>query len=205
MQTTDVRQTAQQAVDQSKSFLGKQVDDKTTEIGQQIGSVAQELRSVGDQLKQSPIAGPVTGYVDQGVEYVERLGQYLQDADSDRLLGDLENFARQQPWAVAAGALVLGFAASRFLKTSSARRYRSGSYGASGGSYGGGTGSHGISSGTAYGTTGTGYGTTGTGYGGTSYGSAGGGTADTGYSATGIPSGATDTTGIRSGGERYAT
>ncbi len=209
MQTTDVRQTAQQAVDQSKSFLGKQVDDKTTEIGQQIGSVAQELRSMGDQLKQSPIAGPVAGYVDQGVGYVERLGQYLQDADSDRLIGDLEGFARQQPWAVAAGALVLGFAASRFLKTSSSRRYRSGSYDAASGTYGGGTGrGYGISSGTAYGSPGTGYGTTGTGYGGTSYGSAGGGTADTGYSATGIRSGATDTTdttGIRSGGERYAT
>lgn len=196
MQTTDVRQTAQQAVDQSKSFLGKQVDDKTTEIGQQIGSVAQELRSVGDQLKQSPIAGPVAGYVDQGVGYVERLGQYLQDADSDRLIGDLEGFARQQPWAVAAGALVLGFAASRFLKTSSTRRYRAGSYDAASGTYGG---------------TGAGYGTSGTGYGGTSYGSTGGGTADTGFAATGIRSGAadttdtTDTTGIRSGGERYAT
>jgi hypothetical protein len=195
MQTTDVRQTAQQAVDQSKSFLGKQVDGKTTEIGQQIGSVAQELRSVGDQLKQSPIAGPVAGYVDQGIGYVERLGQYLQDADSDRLVGDLETFARQQPWAVAAGALVLGFAASRFLKTSSTRRYRSGSYDAASGTYGGGTGAgYGISSGTAYGSTGTGYGTS--------------GTADTGYAATGIRSDATDTTdttGIRSGGERYAT
>jgi hypothetical protein len=194
MQTTDVRQTAQQAVDQSKSFLGKQVDGKTTEIGQQIGSVAQELRSVGDQLKQSPIAGPVAGYVDQGVEYVERLGQYLQDADSDRLIGDLENFARQQPWAVATGALVLGFAASRFLKAASTRRYRTGGYGSASGTYGSG---YGISAGTAYGSTGTGYGTTdagygtGSGYGGTSYG-------DTG-------SGMADTTGIRSGGERYAT
>ncbi|MEA2664682.1 MAG: hypothetical protein QOI11_1626 [Candidatus Eremiobacteraeota bacterium] len=195
MQTTDVRQTAQQAVDQSKSFLGKQVDGKTTEIGQQIGSVAQELRSVGDQLKQSPIAGPVAGYVDQGVEYVERLGRYLQDADSDRLIGDLESFARQQPWAVAAGALVVGFAASRFLKTSSTRRYRAGGYGSTSGTYGSGYGTsgYGISTGTAYGSTGTGYGTTdaGSGYGDTSYG-------DTG-------SGMADTTGIRSGGERYAT
>ncbi len=205
MQTTDVRQTAQQAVDQSKSFLGKQVDGKTTEIGQQIGSVAQELRSVGDQLKQSPIAGPVAGYVDQGVGYVERLGQYLQDADSDRLVGDLETFARQQPWAVAAGALILGFAASRFLKSSSTRRYRTGSYDAASGTYGGTGAGYGISSGTAYGSTGTGYGSSGTGYGGTSYGSTGGGTADTGLAATGIRSDATDTTGIRSGGERYAT
>lgn len=194
MQTTDVRQTAQQAVDQSKSFLGKQVDSKTTEIGQQIGSVAQDLRSVGDQLKQTPVAGPVANYVDQGVEYVERLGQYLQDADSERLIGDLEDFARQQPWAIAAGALVLGFAASRFLKASSTRRYRSGGYGTSGGTYASG-----------YGSTGSGYGTSGSGYGGTSatgYGtSAGYGTgtgtsgADTGFAAT----------GIRSGGERYAT
>lgn len=191
MQTTDVRETAQQAVDQSKSFLGKQVDDRTTQIGQQIGSVAQELRSVGDQLKQSPLAGPVAGYVDQGVGYVERLGQYLQDADSDRLVGDLESFARQQPWAVAAGALVLGFAASRFLKTSSSRRYRStgGTYGSSG-DYGG-----------AYGTSGlTGYGSTSTGTGtGTGYGAAG--TGGTSYGTTDT----SDTTGIRSGGERYAT
>lgn len=198
MQTTDVRQTAQQAVDQSKSFLGKQVDGKTTEIGQQIGSVAQELRSVGDQLKQSPVAGPVAGYVDQGVEYVERLGQYLQDADSDRLLGDLENFARQQPWAVAAGALVLGFAASRFLKSSSTRRYRSGGYGTSGGTYASGYGStgSGYGAGAGYGT--STYGTSSGGYGGTSstgYGASGSAEADTGLAAT----------GIRSGGERYAT
>jgi hypothetical protein len=200
MQTTDVRETAQKAVDQSKSFLGKQVDDRTTQIGQQIGSVAQELRSVGDQLKQSPIAGPVAGYVDQGVGYVERLGQYLESADSDRLIGDLEGFARQQPWAVAAGALVLGFAASRFLKTSSARRYRSTS-----------------GTGTSYGTTGSGYGATGTGYGtgsgygttatGSSYGTTGSGTLGT--TGTGdaydTVTDATDTTGIRSGGERYAT
>ncbi len=168
MQTTDVRETAQKAVDQSKSFLGKQVDDRSTLIGQQIGSVAQELRSVGDQLKQSPIAGPVAGYVDQGVGYVERLGQYLEDADSERLIGDLESFARQQPWAVAAGALALGFAASRFLKTSSSRRYRS-----TAGGYG---------SGTSYGTTGlsdTGYAATGA--------SSGYGT--TGADTTGIRSG----------------
>jgi hypothetical protein len=198
MQTTDVRQTAQQAVDQSKSFLGKQVDSKTTEIGQQIGSVAQDLRSVGDQLKQTPVAGPVANYVDQGVEYVERLGQYLQDADSDRLIGDLENFARQQPWAVAASALVLGFAASRFLKASSTRRYRSGGYGASGGTYGagyGGTSGYG-STGSGYGTSGSGYGTSGSSYGtGTSSGyGTGTSDADTGFAAT----------GIRSGGERYA-
>jgi hypothetical protein len=125
MQTTDVRETAQNAVNQGKSFLGKQVDERSTVIGQQIGSVAQDVRSVGDQLRQSGAVSGAAGYVDQGAELVEKLGQYLQDADSDRLIGDLESYARKQPWAIAGAALVLGFAASRFLKTSSVRRYTS--------------------------------------------------------------------------------
>ena len=142
MQTTDVRQAAQGAVDQSKSFLSKQVDERSTLIGQQIGSVADELRNVGQQLGASDMAGPVAGYVNQGADIVARLGTYLQDADSDRLIRDLEALARERPWAVAGAALVLGFAASRFLKTSSARRYRTGDTGSSSpaGSYGGGNG-----------------------------------------------------------------
>jgi hypothetical protein len=47
----------------------------------------------------------------------------LREKDSDALLADVEDFARRQPWAVGAGALVLGFVGSRFLKASSGRRY----------------------------------------------------------------------------------
>jgi hypothetical protein len=125
MQSTDVRETAQNAVNQGKSFLGKQVDERSTVIGQQIGSLAQDLRNVGGHLRESGTVGGAAGYVDQGAELVDKLAQYLQDADSDRLIGDLEHYARQQPWAIAGAALVLGFAASRFIKTSSVRRYTS--------------------------------------------------------------------------------
>jgi hypothetical protein len=47
----------------------------------------------------------------------------MKDSDADRILGDVEDFARSNPWAVAAGGLALGFAASRLLKASSSRRY----------------------------------------------------------------------------------
>jgi hypothetical protein len=144
MQTTDVRDAAAQAVQGSKSFLGKQVDERSTKIGQQIGTVAQDLRNVGDQLRATGVAGGAAGYVDRGAELVDQLSFYLQDADSERMIGDLEGIARRAPWAIAASALMLGFAASRFLKTSSTRRYHgSGSYGTG---YGAGT-----SYGTAYG------------------------------------------------------
>ena len=64
------------------------------------------------------------------------MSDYLKGASGDRILRDVEDFARRQPMLVAAGALALGFAASRFLKASSSRRYES-TYGISGdGSYG---------------------------------------------------------------------
>jgi hypothetical protein len=124
MDSTDVREVARNAVQQGRSLLEKQVDERTTQIGRRVGSVAQELRHVGDELRASGPLGLAAPYVDQAADLVERLGTYLQDADSERLLGDLESVARQNPWSIAAGALVLGFATSRFLKTTSARRYR---------------------------------------------------------------------------------
>ncbi|MBV8299699.1 MAG: hypothetical protein JO083_09185 [Candidatus Eremiobacteraeota bacterium] len=124
MQTQDVREAAQSAVDQSKSFLSKQVDERSTQLGQQIETVAQDLRRVGDHLRETEVGGGAARYVDQGVELIERLARYLEDSDGERLIGDAENYVRRQPWALAGVGLVLGFAASRFLKASSARRYR---------------------------------------------------------------------------------
>ena len=134
METTDVREAAQEAVKQSKSFLGKQVDERSTTIGRQAGAVAQELRSVSRQLEQNGVPGAATAYVERGAELVDGVAQYLQDADSERLIADLEAFARREPWAIAAGALVVGFAASRLLKAGSLRRYT-----ATRGGYAGGT------------------------------------------------------------------
>ena len=54
------------------------------------------------------------------------MGDYLKDASGDRILRDVEDFARRQPMLVTAAGLALGFAASRFLKASSSRRYQSG-------------------------------------------------------------------------------
>jgi hypothetical protein len=63
--------------------------------------------------------------VDQAADRAERLGGYLQNSDGDQILRDVEDFGRRNPWAVAAGGLLLGFAASRLLKASSSQRYQS--------------------------------------------------------------------------------
>ena len=58
-------------------------------------------------------------------DQADRLGDYLRSASGDSILRDVERFTRSNPWLVAGGGLVLGFAASRFLKASSSRRYHS--------------------------------------------------------------------------------
>lgn len=133
MHATDVLETAKNAMNQPKSFLTKQLEERTHQVGHQIESVANDLHSVSRQLRQSQTVAPAAEYVDQGAQTIERVGRYLEDADSERLIADLESIARRQPWVMALGALMVGFSTSRLMKVSSARRNRDGdtSYGSS--------------------------------------------------------------------------
>ena len=106
-----------------KERLKDQVDQRSTQAGRQINTVADDVRSVAGELRNQGKDTPAR-YVEQAADRAERLGSYLQGSDGDRILHDVEDFARRNPWAVAAGGLVLGLAASRFLKASSGERYR---------------------------------------------------------------------------------
>ena len=83
------------------------------------------MRNVAEQLRGQGKDTPAQ-VAEQLADRAESFGTYLRDAGGERLLRDVEGFARRQPMLVAAGALALGFAASRFLKASSGRRYQTG-------------------------------------------------------------------------------
>jgi hypothetical protein len=128
-----VRDKAQLAQDKTRGALGQvrgrlrdQVDQRSTQAGDQVQSAAQDVRSVAEQLRGQGKDTPAR-VAEQVADRAESFGSYLRDADGERLLGDAEAVARRQPWLVAAGGLALGFAASRFLKASSSRRYQTGS------------------------------------------------------------------------------
>jgi hypothetical protein len=118
---------AQQAAGQAKDRLREQVDQRSTQAGEQVASTAQDVRTVSEQLRKQGKDKPAQ-LADQAAQRAERLGSYLQESDADRILGDLEDFGRKQPWAIVAGGLALGFVASRFLKASSQERYQSRRY-----------------------------------------------------------------------------
>ena len=113
---------AQQAAGQAKGALRTQVDQRSTDAGQKVGGFASDVRSVGDQLRQQGKDQPAK-LADQAADRAERLSSYLTNSNGDRILRDIEDFGRRQPWAVIGGGVVLGLVASRFLKASSTRRY----------------------------------------------------------------------------------
>jgi hypothetical protein len=138
-----VKEKAQVAQDKARGAMGQargrisdQVDQRSTEAGERIAGTASDVRSIAQELRSQGKDAPAN-LADQLASQADRVGDYLKGASGDRILRDVEDFARRQPMLVAAAGLALGFAASRFLKASSSRRYESGyrSYGDSGYDY----------------------------------------------------------------------
>jgi hypothetical protein len=132
-----VRETAQVAQDKARGALGQargrlsdQVDQRSTEAGERIAGTASDVRSIAQELRNQGKDAPAN-LAEQVADQADRVGDYLKGARGDRILRDVEDFSRRQPMLVAAAGLALGFAASRFLKASSSRRYES-TYGISG-------------------------------------------------------------------------
>jgi hypothetical protein len=117
------QEKAQQAVGQARDQVRSQIDQRSTDAGRKVSEQGGDLRAVGDQLRQQGKDGPAK-LADQAAHHVERAGGWLTESDADRILHDVEDAARKNPWAVVAGGLALGFAASRFLKASSSERYQ---------------------------------------------------------------------------------
>src|SRR6266487_2360140 len=127
-----VRDKAQVAQDkagamagQARGRLREQIDQRSTQAGDEIRSTAHQVRNLAEQLRGQGKDTPAR-MVEQAADRSESFGNYLRNADGEQLLDDAESLARRLPWAVAAGGLALGFAASRLLKASSSRRYSSG-------------------------------------------------------------------------------
>ena len=118
-----VGQKAQEVRGQAGERVRKELDTRSTQAGEQVSTTAEAIRRLGEQLRKDGNHG-VANYADQVAERVERLGSYLSQSNADRVLHDVESFARRQPWLVAFGGAAAGFLASRFVKASSANRYR---------------------------------------------------------------------------------
>ena len=123
------KQTAQQqvgeAAEKGRSVMRRQVDQRSTQAGEQASSVAETLRQTASQIRAQgdPQKLRLASAANQGADRLERVGAYLTSADADEILERAEDVARRQPWLIAGAGLLLGIAAARFLKASSQERY----------------------------------------------------------------------------------
>jgi hypothetical protein len=117
------QEKAREAGGKAQEGVRRQIDERSTEAGERVSSTAQDLRSVGEELRKQGKGGPAK-LADRAAEQTERVGGYLKDNGPDKMLEDVEDFGRQRPWAVLAGGIAVGVAAARFLKASSRSRYQ---------------------------------------------------------------------------------
>lgn len=106
------------------SMAQEQVDQRSTQAGEQVTTVANDVRSVGERLREDGKEGPAK-IADQVAERAEKAGSYLTDSDAQTILNDIEELGRRQPWLALVGGIALGVASARLLKASSAQRYSS--------------------------------------------------------------------------------
>jgi glucan phosphorylase len=108
---------------QAQARMRDQVDQRSTQAGEQVSATAQALRTTSRQLREEGQDAQAQA-AEKAAHHAERVGSYLSQSSADRILSDLEDFGRRQPMAVIGLGVGVGFLASRFLKASSRERYQ---------------------------------------------------------------------------------
>ena len=108
--------------EQARTKITDELDRRSTEVGQQLGSVGGAVSEAAKKLREDG-NGTAADLTERAAESVGRFAVYLEHADGSRMLQDGEDFARRQPLVTAAAGVLVGLVGARFLKASSARRY----------------------------------------------------------------------------------
>jgi vacuolar-type H+-ATPase subunit H len=116
------KEKGQEVRTQASERLRQEVDQRSSQAGEQVQSFAQTMRRTAAELRAQGQQGQ-GGVFDQVAMRAEQLGGYLTEADADQLLDQLKSsgrsaldFARQQPALVGIGGLGIGIVASRLLR-----------------------------------------------------------------------------------------
>jgi len=103
---------ASQAADKLKDA----VDDQKNAGAEYVGSLADTMRRAAREFdKDLPIAG---SYIRKAASQVEMVSDSIKSGNFSDLLRETQNFARRQPTAFLGLAVLAGFGAVRFLKSS---------------------------------------------------------------------------------------
>lgn len=107
--------TARNFADTAKDKLGDAVSERKSIGADYIGSIAQATKQAAMAFENDlPQAAQ---YIRQASEQIQGVADNVRERDVRELVGEVQQFARQQPTLFFGGAVVLGFAALRFFKS----------------------------------------------------------------------------------------
>ncbi|MGR3512109.1 MAG: hypothetical protein ACU0GG_05050 [Paracoccaceae bacterium] len=117
-----MQQTAQQAQDAAREVAEKAADEASRHahsakdgVADEISNVSSALRTAADELRNGSPQERTFGQIADGLASAS---DALRKKDLGEMAGDLSAFARRNPLAFVGGALLVGFAATRFAKAS---------------------------------------------------------------------------------------
>jgi hypothetical protein len=113
-----------QAQDQAMKLVDTARQQATSQIGMQqqrlagtLNTVATALHDASREMRKQD-EGPIAEYVDTAANQVEHFATMLREQDLEQLMTTTAQFARRQPALFLGAAFALGFAATRFIKSS---------------------------------------------------------------------------------------
>jgi hypothetical protein len=138
---TGVQEQAEHLVDTARQQARGQIGSQKDRLAGSLGIVADALHTAGDQVRDKNDE-MMAGYLDSAADRVDEFANALRDQDVTGLARTVERFGREQPGILLAATFGLGFAAARFLKSStrsSSSRYQGSWSGGDRGSWSGGS------------------------------------------------------------------
>jgi hypothetical protein len=105
----------------ARDEIAEQVGKKSTEIGEQVASAAETVRSLGERFREQERPG-VAKLTDGVADRVDGIAGYLSSCSPEQIGADIRELATREPIAFAGACFAMGLFAARVVKaaTSSA-------------------------------------------------------------------------------------
>jgi hypothetical protein len=102
-------------LEHAKEAITAELKQRKEKTASEIESVAVALHEKAQQIQDEHGPGSHR-MVERAAEQIDRLANYLKDADPEDLLREVDRFARREPVLFLGGAFAAGLLLSRFIK-----------------------------------------------------------------------------------------
>jgi hypothetical protein len=109
------KETASTVAERAREGVSHQLDVRKDRAVGTMTDVADMIRETSGKLKD---AGPLPDLAERAADGIERVARMVESRDLKDVVRSVETFARREPALFLGGALALGLAAGRFLKSS---------------------------------------------------------------------------------------